>query len=58
MLVYYNKYFTFTVFTGIKGLKKRRSYIGVVGLAATIRKELACIEDEENDGAFGQDEPS
>jgi len=55
MLVYYNKYFTFAVFTGIK---KRRSYIGVVGLAATIRKELACIEDEENDGAFGQDEPS
>jgi len=60
MLVYYNKYFTFTVSTGVKALKKGRSCIGVVGcarLSATIRKELACIEDE-NDEAFGQAEPS
>lgn len=47
------EYFTSTVSTGVIALKKGRSYIGVVGLArlaATIRKELACIEDHEESG--------
>ena len=48
-MCYYECYFT--VSTGVISLKKGRSYVGVVGyarIAATIRKELACIEGNES----------
>jgi len=39
------------VSTGVVALKKGRGYVGVVTfarIAATIRKELACIQGDEN----------
>ena len=48
-MCYYECYFT--VSTGVIALKKGRRYVDVVEyarIAATIRKELACIEGNES----------